>query len=255
MQKRDAIAKLSQLIKRIEPLKQLPRYSTEYKKWERDTEVAIEYVFGEQSRHIKDFKGIWTSPFIVTSSTPDSYFQERYLNGLENSKAILESMIEEIEDYWTDETEKSLDVTPPRRLRVFLCHSSSDKPIVRELFKRLRADGIDAWLDEENILPGQDWQQEINKALAASDVIVVCLSNESISKKGYVQKEIKDILDAVDQQPDGTIFLIPCKLEECNVPDQLKGKQWVNYFEERGYDRLMLALKARGQSLGITVGP
>ncbi len=43
---------------------------------------------------------------------------------------------------------KSVD----RKLRVFLCHSSQDKPIVRELYQRLNAEGwIDPWLDEENL--------------------------------------------------------------------------------------------------------
>ena len=54
-----------------------------------------------------------------------------------------------------------------RALRVFLCHASSDKPAVRELYQRLRTDGIDAWLDEEDLLPGQDWQYEIPKAVRA----------------------------------------------------------------------------------------
>jgi hypothetical protein len=37
-----------------------------------------------------------------------------------------------------------------RKLRVFLCHASQDKPIVRELYQRLLADGwIDPWLVEE----------------------------------------------------------------------------------------------------------
>ena len=53
-----------------------------------------------------------------------------------------------------------------RKLRVFLCHSSQDKPIVRELYQRLNAEGwIDPWLDEEKLLPGQDWDLEIEKAV------------------------------------------------------------------------------------------
>jgi hypothetical protein len=51
-----------------------------------------------------------------------------------------------------------------RKLRVFLCHSSQDKPIVRELYQRLNAEGwIDPGLDEEKLLPGQDWDMEIEK--------------------------------------------------------------------------------------------
>ena len=43
----------------------------------------------------------------------------------------------------------------PRMLRVFLCHASGDKPAVRKLYQRLCAEGVDAWLDEEKLLPGQ----------------------------------------------------------------------------------------------------
>jgi formylglycine-generating enzyme required for sulfatase activity len=140
---------------------------------------------------------------------------------------------------------------PERALRVFLCHASGDKPAVRKLHQRLCAEGIDAWLDEEKLLPGQDWQFEIPKAVRASDVVIVCLSPSSITKAGYVQKEIKFALDVADEQPEGSIFLIPARLEECQVPDRLRRWQWVNLFEERGHERLMHALRRRAQDLGL----
>lgn len=131
------------------------------------------------------------------------------------------------------------------RLTVFLCHSSGDKPRIRDLYKRLRKDGFAPWLDEEELLPGQDWHHEITKAVRSSHVVVVCLSVDSTGKTGYVQKEIKYALDIADEQPDGTIFLIPLKLEDCEVPSRLQRWQWVKLFEEGGYQRLLRALKLR----------
>ena len=65
-----------------------------------------------------------------------------------------------------------------RRLRVFLCHSSNDKPAVRELYQRLKSapygddkGWIDPWLDEEKLYPDQDWDLEIGKAVEAADVM------------------------------------------------------------------------------------
>ncbi len=145
------------------------------------------------------------------------------------------------------------DSTSVRPLRVFLCHASSDKPAVRELYQRLRADGIDAWLDKENLLPGQDWQRAIPKAVRDSDVVLVCLSHGSITKAGYVQKEIKFALDVADEQPEDTIFLIPLKLEECDVPDRLSRWQWVNLFTPNGYERLMRALRVRAGGLAASI--
>ncbi len=131
------------------------------------------------------------------------------------------------------------------RLTVFLCHSSGDKPKIGNLYKRLRDDGFAPWLDEEELLPGQDWNHEITKAVRSSHVVVVCLSSGSTAKTGYVQKEIKYALDVAGEQPEGAIFLIPLKLEECDVPSRLQRWQWVQLFEASGYDRLLRALKAR----------
>jgi formylglycine-generating enzyme required for sulfatase activity len=142
---------------------------------------------------------------------------------------------------------------PKQALRVFLCHATGDKPAVRALHQRLCAEGIDAWLDEEKLLPGQKWQFEIPKAVRASDVVIVCLSRKSINKAGYVQKEITFALDVADEQPEGAIFLIPARLEECDVPDRLSQWHWVSLFEERGYDRLMRALRARAADLGASL--
>lgn len=147
------------------------------------------------------------------------------------------------------------DSSAHRSLRVFLCHTSADKPAVRELYQRLRADGIDAWLDEENLLPGQDWQREVPRAVRQSDVVIVCLSRGAINKKGYVQKEIKIALDVVDEQPEETLMLIPLKLEECNTPERLGRWQGVNLFSATGYERLMKALRFRADSLGPTASP
>ena len=131
------------------------------------------------------------------------------------------------------------------QLQVFLCHSSGDKEAVRDLYAKLTADGFSPWLDEENILPGQDWNNEIRRAVRASHVVVVCLSASSITKEGYVQKEIKLALDVADVKPSATIFPIPARLDPCEVPERLSGLHWVDLYAPRGYERLVAALRAR----------
>jgi ATP-dependent Clp protease ATP-binding subunit ClpA len=81
------------------------------------------------------------------------------------------------------------DTGAVRGLRVFLCHSSADKPAVRELYQRLRADGFEPWLVEENLLPGQDWQREIPRAVRQSDAVIACLSKGSISKQAMCKRK------------------------------------------------------------------
>ena len=138
---------------------------------------------------------------------------------------------------------------PKRPLKVFLCHASTDKPKVRELYRYLKRRGINPWFDEEHLVGGQDWQVEIPKALGTSDAIIICLTKNSIDKEGYVQNEIKFALDKALSMPEGRIFLIPVKFEECEVPFSLSRYQWVDLTVESGYAKMMKALKFRASQL------
>ena len=141
-------------------------------------------------------------------------------------------------------------MTETRKLRVFLCHSSQDKPIVRELYQRLNAESwIDPWLDEEKLLPGQDWDMEIEKTVEAADAVIVCVSSKSVSKEGYVQRELKFVIDIALEKPEGTIFIIPVRLDNCQVPRRIKSWQYVDYFpvdrKKWAFDKLIGSLKKR----------
>ena len=136
-----------------------------------------------------------------------------------------------------------------RPLKVFLCHAHSDKDTVKALYTRLTQDGVDAWLDDENLLPGQVWRTVIEESVRASDIVLVCLSNQSITKEGFVQKEIKIALDVADEKPEGTIYVIPARLDECVVPSRLGDLQWVDLYKDNGYSRLLKALAVRGEQI------
>ena len=146
--------------------------------------------------------------------------------------------------------------SPSRPLRVFLCHSSGDKAIVRELYQKLSAEGwVDVWLDEEKLLPGQDWDYEIEKALNNSDAVIVTLSTGSVSKEGYVQKELRFVLDIALEKPEGTIFILPVRLDDCERPRRLRPIQGIDYFpperRELAYARLRRSLELRTQTIAI----
>jgi hypothetical protein len=145
-------------------------------------------------------------------------------------------------------------MTESHKLRVFLCHASQDKPVVRELYQRLLAEGwIDPWLDEEKLLPGQDWDMEIEKAVEAAEVVIVCLSNNSVSKEGYIQKELRFVLDIALEKPEGTIFVVPLRLDDCELPRRLSSWHYVNYFppeqRDRAYQLLLKSLDFRFNQL------
>ncbi len=146
---------------------------------------------------------------------------------------------------------RDAEITEPKiKLNIFLCHSSKDKPKVKQYYERLKAEKwIVPWLDVEQLLPGMDWDKEIKSAVKSSNVVLVFLSKFSIGKEGYVQKEIKQALDVADEKPYGTIFIIPLRLEDCEVPDRLTQWQWLNLYEDDSYGKLIKALKVRANDL------
>ena len=141
------------------------------------------------------------------------------------------------------------------RLKIFLCHSKEDKVEIRKLHNKLTTSGFNVWFDEVRLLPGQEWQLEIPKAVRDSHVVIICLSQNSVNKEGYIQKEIRVALDVADEKPEGTIYLIPARLQECSVPSRLSKWQWVDLFEDNGYKMLVDSLKLRMESLQINELP
>jgi len=146
-----------------------------------------------------------------------------------------------------------MESTNNNAIRIFLCYASDDKSFARELHKKLVNYEFDVWFDEERLLPGQNWDMEIQKSVRLSDVVLICLSGQSVNKEGYVQKEIKIALDVADEKPDGTIFIIPIRIEDCAVPERIKRWQWIDLFsleseaDNNNYEKLVKSLKLRAK--------
>ncbi len=142
-------------------------------------------------------------------------------------------------------------MTTIRSSRIVLAHAREDKERVRNLYRDLKSQGFEPWLDEEDLLPGQNWKVEIQKAIRAAGVFVACLSKHSITKKGFVQTELKLALTALGERPAGTIYFIPAKLEDCDIPDlqipkqgsSLEDLHWGELWHPGGLQRLILAIR------------
>ena len=136
-------------------------------------------------------------------------------------------------------------------IRIFLAHASEDKEEVIRLYDRLKQRGFKPWLDKKDLLAGQNWRSEIPKAIKNSDIFLACLSTQSVKKKGYVQKEFKIALDKYAELPKDAIYLIPLRLDKCEIPDfrlnehgsNLRDIHWVDYFEPDGFEQLVKSIE------------
>lgn len=130
-----------------------------------------------------------------------------------------------------------------QKINIFLIHAHCDKEVVHKLYQRLIREGLHVWLDAERLQPGQDWQNEIRNALLKCDVILVCLSRGFNKQQGYRHEELKLALEKANFLPDDEVFIIPVRLEECDLPESLRHLHRVDLFKAGGYKRLVSALR------------
>jgi hypothetical protein len=128
----------------------------------------------------------------------------------------------------------------------FLIHAHADREAVHKLYQRMVADGLNVWLDAERLQPGQDWQKEIRDALLKCDVVIVCLSGRFDKKHGYRHEELKLALEKANFLPDDEVFIIPVRLEKCDMPEALRHLHRVDLFKAGGYKKLVRSLKGDG---------
>lgn len=134
--------------------------------------------------------------------------------------------------------------------RIFLAHAKEDKIKIEELYDRLKASGFSPWLDTVDLVGGQTWQAEIVKAIKEAAICLVCLSKNSVSKRGFVQKEFRLAMSTYAELAPGSIYLIPLRLDDCEVPDHqihemgvdLRAFQWVDLFHPGGFNKLIQAI-------------
>jgi TIR domain-containing protein len=128
-------------------------------------------------------------------------------------------------------------------IRPFLSYAREDRLKVRGLYDKLKASGFHPWLDKEDLLAGQVWESEIKKAIKDCHFFIACLSSKSVNKRGFVQKELKQALDVVGEFPEGQLFVVPVKLEECEVPASLQMYHHVDLLAPNGFEKLLTALQ------------
>jgi TIR domain len=106
------------------------------------------------------------------------------------------------------------------------------------------------WPNPSSHRTRQNWKVEIGRALRKSDIVLVCLSQNTVMKTGFVQRELKEAIDAATERPEGQIFIIPARLDECSLPESIQAWQWVDLFRKDGFDRLLHALELFCRSKG-----
>jgi formylglycine-generating enzyme required for sulfatase activity len=135
---------------------------------------------------------------------------------------------------------------PSRPLRVFLSHAKSDADHVAGLAAALHQEKVKVRPDKKNSEPGENWQEKISRDVQRSDAVIVCLTKDSVAKNGTLQPEIKLALEVAHEH---SLFIIPARLHECKIPQELSIFKYIDLFEEDGYLKLHSLLATRAKQI------
>jgi hypothetical protein len=114
---------------------------------------------------------------------------------------------------------------------IFISYAREDARLAERLYMDLRLHKLNAWLDSKCLKPGQEWSHEIRKVIKSAKYFIALISKHSLSKRGYIQKEIKLALNVLDEIPKGEIFFIPARLENVVPEDEeLQNLNWVDFY-------------------------
>jgi len=127
--------------------------------------------------------------------------------------------------------------------RIFVSYSRRDETDVRDLVTRLKRDGFDIWFDRDEILGGQRWKDVVSQVVEEALAVIICISSHWINEKGYVQNELRLIIEASKVQPQSTTWIIPVRLDEDeDIPWALRDLHYIDLNSSGGYGELARAL-------------
>lgn len=139
------------------------------------------------------------------------------------------------------------------RAHLFLSYARDDLASINPLVERLGRDGYRLWYDQAAIQAGSEWRRQIVDAIESCDVVIVALSNRSVTSAS-VRREL-DIAEASGK------LIVPIQISQVQVPASLKyhlaGIQMIEFRENatRSFEQLVKVLAERFPVVGESERP
>lgn len=110
--------------------------------------------------------------------------------------------------------------------KVFISHSSSDKDFAIKLAHELKSHNINVWLDKDKIKVGDSIVKKISEGLEETEYLILILSKKSIQSKWVESEWVAKYWDEIENEK---VSLLPVLLEDCEIPQLLKGKKYADF--------------------------
>jgi hypothetical protein len=137
--------------------------------------------------------------------------------------------------------------------RVFVSYVRDNSDEVKRICEAFLKNGIEYWLDRDQIEPGKIWKQAIRDAIGKGAFFLACFSDQYEKRtETYMNEELLLGVDILRSKPYNSGWLIPIKLSPCQVPQldigagkTLQDLQYLCFYEDwdREMERLIDLIK------------
>ena len=136
---------------------------------------------------------------------------------------------------------------------VFLSHNSQDKETVRQLAYALKDRGIEVWLDEWELVPGQPWQEALEAAIETTQSAAILIGKDGLGP--WESPEMRACLAKfVERRLPVIPVLLPGAGKKPKLPLFLQAFTWVDLREgltSHGLDRLVWGITHKKTGSGV----
>ncbi|MBK7319896.1 toll/interleukin-1 receptor domain-containing protein [Candidatus Villigracilis affinis] len=126
---------------------------------------------------------------------------------------------------------------------IFVSYARTDNKVVESVYRSLRNKKHNPWMDVYSIKGGENWFRAISKAIDECEIFLAVLSNNSVSRRGVVQKELKKAMDKWEGMLPDDIYILPLRIDDCPIPELLKDLHVIDWDNGKGEKKLLDAIR------------
>lgn len=128
-------------------------------------------------------------------------------------------------------------------MKAFLCFPNEHEDEAREIVNFVRSVGVECWFYKDDVVAGEDWNRAGKLALKEADVVITICSNITNERDGVFQRELNEALEYEKSRRPGSVYLLPIRVADVALPDELARFHYVDFFEGNWRNKLATGLQ------------